>query len=81
MLLVHHQQAELLAGPCPPSRRVPTTTSTEPSARLARTSRAWALVRNWLSSLDPKVKTGVAVGEGLARRPASSVVGTDTPAW
>ena len=49
----------------PSSRWVPTTTSTEPSASPARTSRAWALVRNRLQHLDPDREGRVAVGEGL----------------
>ena len=39
----------LKATSWPSSRWVPTTTSTDPSARPASTSDAWALVRNRLS--------------------------------
>ena len=56
------------------------TTSTEPSASPAITSRASALVRNRLSMVDPHGKAGEALRKVWKCWLASSVVGTSTAA-
>ncbi len=65
-----------------PSRRwVPTTTSTEPSARPASTALAWALVRNRLSISTRMGKGAYRSAKVWACWLASRVVGTSTAAW
>ena len=66
----------------PPRRRwVPTTTSTEPSASPAITSRAWALVKNRLSIATFNGNGAYRSAKVWACWLASRVVGTSTAAW